>query len=127
MLALEQNGYKHYSGNNILNENVKNNGFKYISITGDKDLSKNNDKEIERLTSEENKYGQKIKIIIGSRVTSEGLDLKNIREIHVLEPWYHLKKIEQVIGRGVRYCSHKDLEEHEKNVTIYLYASLIKK
>ena len=125
MLALEQNGYKHYSGNNILNENVKDNGFKYISITGDKDLSKNNDKEIERLTSEENKYGQKIKIIIGSRVTSEGLDLKNIREIHVLEPWYHLKKLEQVIGRGVRYCSHKDLEEHEKNVTIYLYASLI--
>ena len=33
MLALEQNGYKHYSGNNILNENVKDNGFKYISIT----------------------------------------------------------------------------------------------
>ena len=52
--------------------------------------------------------------------------MKNIREIHVLEPWYHLKKLEQVIGRGVRYCSHKDLEEHEKNVTIYLYASLIK-
>ena len=52
--------------------------------------------------------------------------MKNIREIHILEPWYHLKKLEQVIGRGVRYCSHKDLEEHEKNVTIYLYASLIR-
>ena len=125
MLALEQNGYKHYSGNNILNDNVKDNGLKYISITGDKGLSKNNDKEIASLISEDNKDGQKIKIIIGSRVASEGLDLKNIREIHVLEPWYHLKKLEQVIGRGVRYCSHKDLEEHEKNVTIYLYASLI--
>ena len=125
MLALEQNGYKHYSGNNILNDNVKDNGMKYISITGDKDISKNNDKEIAELI-EDNERGQKIKIIIGSRVTSEGLDLKNIREIHILEPWYHLKKLEQIIGRGVRYCSHKDLEEHERNVTIYLYASLIK-
>ena len=125
MLALEQNGYKNYSNNNILNENVKDNGMKYIAITGDKDISKNNDKEIAELISEENKYGEKIKIIIGSKITSEGLDLKNIREIHVLEPWHHLKKVEQVIGRGVRYCSHENLEEHEKNVTIYLYASLI--
>ena len=125
MLALEQNGYKNYSNNNILNENIKDNGMKYIAITGDKDISKNNDKEIAELISEENKYGEKIKIIIGSKITSEGLNLKNIREIHVLEPWHHLKKLEQIIGRGVRYCSHENLEEHEKNVTIYLYASLI--
>ena len=45
-----------------------------------------------------------IKIVIGSVVEkSEGLDLKNIREIHILDPWYHLYRIEQIIGRGIRF------------------------
>ena len=129
MLALEQNGYNNFSGNNILIDRKDKQDYhhefnKYIVVTGTKELSKNRDKELRTLLSEENKNGEKIKIIIGSAVASEGLDLKRIREIHVIDPWYHLNRLEQIIGRGVRYCSHSDLAEEKRNVSIYLYTSI---
>ena len=65
--------------------------------------------------------GSRVKVIVGSQIASEGLDLKCIREIHVLDPWYHLNRLEQVIGRGVRYCSHRQLPATERNCLIHLY------
>ena len=62
--------------------------------------------------------GENIKVILGNSVTSEGMDFKNIREIHVLDPWYHLYKIEQIIGRGIRYCSHSFHPKNKQNVTV---------
>ena len=130
MLALEQNGYKNFSGNDILIDRKDKTDYhhennKYMVVTGTRDLSKNRDKELRVLLSDENKNGEKIKIIIGSAVASEGLDLKRIREIHVIDPWYHLNRLEQIIGRGIRYCSHADLEEKDRNVSIYLYAGIL--
>jgi hypothetical protein len=124
MLALEENGYSNYS-ENIFDTNSKKNGLNYISLTANKTISKNNDKLIEICRSWENRNGEKIKIILGSNVATEGLDLKNIREIYIFDPWYHLKKLEQIIGRGIRYCSHTDLEEIQKDTTIYIFASTI--
>ena len=65
--------------------------------------------------------GSRVKVIVGSQIASEGLDLKCVREIHVLDPWYHLNRLEQVIGRGVRYCSHRQLPAEERNCLIHLY------
>ena len=123
MLALEQNGYNNYSKNifDINSDKYKGN---YITITADNDLSGNYKELLKICTSYENRNGEKIKIIIGSEVASEGLDLKNIRSIHVIEPWYHLKRLEQIIGRGIRYCSHKDLLPEQNNTTIYLYSAV---
>jgi hypothetical protein len=75
------------------------------------------------ITSEGNKNGKNLKIIIGTSVASEGLDFKCIRSIHIMEPWLNLNKLEQVIGRGVRNCSHKSLDESERNTTIYLHVT----
>jgi hypothetical protein len=66
--------------------------------------------------------GGKVKAILGSQITSEGLDLKCIRECHLLDGWYHLNRIEQVIGRAVRYCSHAALPHERRNCLIYLHA-----
>lgn len=76
--------------------------------------------------------GSNVKVIIGSRVTSEGLDLKCIREMHIMDAWYHLNRVEQIIGRAIRYCSHAALRAVEKsrnlpvmslnNCLIYLHA-----
>lgn len=123
MLALEQNGYSNYS-KNIFDIKSDSNKGNYITITADKDLSGNYKELLKICTSFENRNGEKIKIIIGSEVASEGLDLKNIRSIHVIEPWYHLKRLEQIIGRGIRYCSHKDLLPEQNNTTIYLYSAV---
>jgi len=68
-------------------------------------------------------YGSRVKAILGSSVTSEGLDFKCIREIHIIDPWWHLNEIEQIIGRGVRYCSHARLPLEERTCTIYLHVA----
>ena len=53
------------------------------------------------------------------------MDFKNIRQVHILEPWYNTNRIEQIIGRAVRTCSHKLLPFSERNVMIFLYGTLL--
>ncbi len=97
----------------------------YIILTGNLKISANNPETIKAARSDANINGENIKIIIGSSVASEGVDLRFIREIHVLEPWYHLNKLEQIIGRGIRNRSHCDLPLEKRNCTIYLYANVM--
>ncbi|MBG01386.1 MAG: hypothetical protein CL470_03865 [Acidimicrobiaceae bacterium] len=146
-LALEHMGFEKYSGNHLKypewkkgSKNTKDEPIdylwnpiskkkrefkraKYIILSGDTDISPDNENDIKALVSDNNKNGENIKIVIGSVVASEGLDLKNIREIHILDPWYHLYRIEQIIGRGIRFCSHINLPNEERNVTIFLHAA----
>jgi hypothetical protein len=75
--------------------------------------------------------GANVKVVIGSQVASEGLDLKCIREMHVIDSWYHLNRTDQIIGRAIRYCSHSALRAVEtrqglppltlNNTLIYLH------
>lgn len=98
---------------------------KYIIITGDKAFSPSNAEDIKYATDPENKDGSRVKVILISKAGSEGLDFKFIRQIHVLEPWYNMNRLEQIIGRGVRSGSHCALPFEERNVEIYLHATLI--
>ena len=98
---------------------------KYIMITGDKFLSPDSTNDIKAATSIENKNGNKIKVVLISQAGSEGIDFKFIRQVHILEPWYNMNRIEQIIGRGVRNCSHKDLPFIERNVEIFLHSILL--
>lgn len=68
-------------------------------------------------------YGSHVKLIVGSGVAREGLDFKCIREIHLLDPWWHLNRIEQIVGRGVRFCSHGALPLEERNCTLYFHVA----
>ena len=73
---------------------------KYMVTSGEKDgFGGDLASELRVVASSENANGSQIKVIVGSSVAAEGLDFKNIRSIHVLEPWHNLNKIEQVIGR----------------------------
>jgi len=98
---------------------------KYIMITGQKALTTEKDREqdLKAVTDDDNINGEKIKVIIVSRAGSEGLDFKNIRQMHILDPWYNLNRAEQVIGRAVRNKSHCMLPYNKRNVEIYLYGS----
>jgi Type III restriction enzyme, res subunit/Helicase conserved C-terminal domain len=53
-----------------------------------------------------NKEGKHIKFILGSRVMNEGVSLKNVGEVHILDVYFNLGKVDQAIGRAIRYCSH---------------------
>jgi hypothetical protein len=67
-----------------------------------------------------NMDGREVKIIIGSQVASEGVDFRFVREIYVFDSWFHLNKMEQVLGRGIRTCSHSLLPPEQRNCTTYL-------
>jgi hypothetical protein len=97
---------------------------KYAMFTGDKQLSPDNRAELEALTTE-NEHGQRIKVVIISKAGSEGIDFKNVRQVHIMEPWYNMNRIEQIIGRAVRNCSHADLPFVERNVQLFLYGTLL--
>jgi hypothetical protein len=137
-LALEEMGFTRFGKNAkplfkepptaIVDVSKSKKGFKparYAMITGDKRLSPNNDDDIKKITSDNNIYGEEVKVILLSQAGSEGLDFKAIRQIHILDPWYNVSRIEQIIGRGVRNFSHKDLPFEDRNVQIFLYGTLL--
>jgi superfamily II DNA or RNA helicase len=100
---------------------------KYILFFGEpKEIIKIKKQDaVNKFCTKKNKYGEDIKIFIGTKTVSEGLDFKRIRQIHILDPWYNLSRNEQIIGRGIRNYSHKLLLPEERNVEIYQYASIL--
>ena len=101
-------------------------GAKYIMITGNDKLSPDKIGDMKAITNDDNSDGKLIKVVIISKAGSEGLDFKCIRQIHILEPWYNLNRLDQIIGRGVRNLSHCLLPYHSRNVEIYLYGTELK-
>jgi hypothetical protein len=52
---------------------------------------------------------------------AEGINLRNVRYVHILEPYWHPVRIEQVVGRARRICSHQDLPAELRTVNVFLY------
>lgn len=118
-------------------------GFKpacYVLLTSEEDISPNFAGLVRQATTwsddpENGPLGTNVKVVIGSQVASEGLDLKCIREMHILDSWYHLNRTDQIIGRAIRYCSHTALRAVEKrqglplmtlnNCLIYMHVTLV--
>jgi len=74
-----------------------------------------------------NILGELIQVLMITASGAEGIDLKNTRFVHVMEPYWHHVRINQVIGRARRICSHKDLPEELQTVKVFLYISKIGK
>ena len=102
---------------------TKFNPAKYIMITGQKTLTPNVKYELKAVTDKNNVNGEKVKIVIVTRAGAEGLDFQNIRQMHIIDPWYNINRAEQVIGRAVRNFSHCNLSYNKRNVVIYLYGT----
>ncbi len=67
----------------------------------------------------------KIPVLLVSGAGSEGLDLKGTKAIQLMEPHWNESRINQVIGRGIRYKSHEHLPGHERKVKVMRYMSTI--
>lgn len=98
---------------------------KYVLLTGKASISPNNSAMVSAARGEKNRNGEVVKVVVGSQVASEGIDLRFIREIYVFDSWFHLNKMEQVLGRGVRTCSHALLPAEKRNTTIYLLVNTL--
>ena len=73
--------------------------------------------------SPENKDGKLIKVLLSNVV--EGISLKGVNQVHVCEPWWNMSKMEQIIARAIRLCSHSHLEENRQYVDVYYHASIL--
>lgn len=122
---LDKNGYRKFNVTNKTN-NSKYKFKQYAIYSGAEDYEERK-KIVEAFNNPSNNYGKNLKIILATSAGAEGLDLHNIRQIHIMEPYWNEVKIEQVIGRGVRRKSHVDLPESERNVEIFRYLTTFTK
>lgn len=75
-----------------------------------------------------NTHGELIKVAMITKAGAEGISMKNIRQVHIVEPYWNYIRIDQVIGRAVRTGSHQDLPPSERSVEVFIYMmSLTKK
>jgi hypothetical protein len=102
--------------------NSKTTKKKYAVITGNMSFE-HRENTVKVFNDPKNKYGAIITLLLISKTGAEGLDLKNIRHVHILEPFWNYSRILQVIARAVRYKSHDELKKAEQNVQPYIYLS----
>jgi hypothetical protein len=109
--------YALYSGTETAEEkeiirNIYNGDWKYIPTNISADLKK---------MARNNNMGEIIKVLMITSSGSEGINLKNTRFVHIMEPYWHPVRLEQVIGRARRICSHKDLPNALQTVNVFVY------
>jgi hypothetical protein len=71
-----------------------------------------------------NKYGDICWVIGITGAGAEGISLKCCRSVHIMEPYWNNVRLEQVKGRAVRICSHKDLPYDQRTVDVYMYYTI---
>ena len=114
--VLEHHGYKNFN-----KEGVGKN--RYAIWSGDEDIyTKEYTRDV--YNQKENVDGSLIKVILGSPAIKEGVSLLRVRQVHIMEPYWNMSRLEQVMGRAVRFCSHKDMDKADREVTIYIYLAI---
>lgn len=128
-----------------LDENESDKGkYKYLFYTGTEDkeireiyrnvynslwneLPASCDKLVKQLKekADNNYYGQVVKMMMTNKTGAEGLDLKEVRQIHILESYWQHVLIDQIIGRGVRNRSHLKLPLNDRNVEVFIYMATL--
>jgi hypothetical protein len=109
--------YALYTGTETAEEkeiirNIYNSSWSYIPTNIANDLKK---------IANNNNMGEIIKVLMITSSGSEGINLRNTRYVHIMEPYWHPVRMEQVIGRARRICSHKDLPLALQTVEVFVY------
>jgi hypothetical protein len=92
--------------------NIYNGNWKYVPESLAKQM---------KSIADNNMYGDIIKIFMITASGAEGISLKNVRYVHITEPYWHPVRMAQVIGRARRICSHQDLPKELRTVDVFLY------
>jgi hypothetical protein len=78
----------------------------------------------------DNVYGENVRFIIMDSGFKEGIDLFDIKYIHVFEPQLMMSDMKQIVGRGTRTCGQKGLQFHPTHgwrLNVFLYDMTIPK
>lgn len=95
---------------------------KYALITGDVSFD-DRAKIFKIFNDNDNMHGKKIALLLISKTGAEGLDLKNVRHVHLTEPYWNYARLSQIIARAARFKSHVELPPEERTVQPYIYLS----
>jgi hypothetical protein len=66
----------------------------------------------------------RICLFLGSSSAKEGITLRNVRNVHVIESQWNPADLDQAIGRAIRICSHAKLPMAERTVKVSIYISV---
>lgn len=135
--------YRNYSGIGILRELLKMQGYEEINETNVLSMSVSSMSERPRygffvggikndvryamkeiFNSSRNVHGEIMKIFMGTQAAAEGISLKEVQQVHIVEPYWNNVRIKQVIGRARRLGSHINLPPEEQTVYAYMYFSV---
>lgn len=117
--VLNAYGYLNYKKNDI--------GRRRYAILSGTESQKYRTKVKNIYNSPSNICGCDLKILVLSPAIKEGISFFGVRQIHILEPYWNLSRIYQIIGRGSRFCSHKDLPIKKRKLKVYIYLAISKK
>lgn len=120
---LKFNKWKYYfdcSKEELKNDNI----LKFAIWSGEESIIQ---KELIKniFNNKNNIYGQKLKVILGSPSSKEGISFKCVKQVHIIEPYWNYSRIYQIYSRAIRYCSHIDLPPNERFVSVYLYIGVV--
>lgn len=123
-MCLEEHGFENAGGNPLLGnpsgEIPKGSRGKYLLFTGDQSQAELN-RALDRVKDPRNADGSDVRVVIASKKVSEGVDFRFVRQVHILDPWFNMSRIEQILGRGMRTFSHALLPFEQQNCTVYLH------
>ena len=121
-MALEEHGFVPASGPSLLT-NVAYKGKskgEYMLLSSEVSTPQTN-ALLQLARSDKNVNGEKVRVIVATPRISEGVNFRYVRQVHLLDPWWNMSRIEQVIGRALRTCSHQALPFEEQNCSVYLH------
>lgn len=111
------------TGVDLIYRILKLNKISAIKWTGEEN-EKERQQNLLKFNDISNKYGKEIKCFLITSAGSEGISLKNVRQVHIIEPHWNKNREQQVIGRALRICSHTDLPLNKRVVDIYRYYTI---
>lgn len=96
---------------------------RYIEYHGSIDQAQRFE-NLQQFNHPDNLDGSIVRAILVSPAGSEGISLRNVRQVHVMEPYWNEVRISQLVGRAVRQCSHADLPMDERKVDVFRYLAV---
>jgi hypothetical protein len=93
---------------------------RYAVWSGDEPISQR--QEIKEIYNHpDNVNGSQLKIILGTPAMSVGISLLSTRQVHVIDVPWSQGRLDQIVGRAIRFCSHKRLPLEDQFVRVYIY------
>jgi hypothetical protein len=72
----------------------------------------------------DNRDGRVARVFMITQSGAEGISLFNTRQVHIMEPYWNNVRLQQVIGRAIRTCSHMNLPWEDREVAVFTYLSV---